>query len=361
MPAPHPTPALLAQNLSRTFPAPGGATRRALDGLWLSVPAGQWVALLGPNGSGKSTLLRILATLDSPDHPPPPTHADPPAPPPTLVALGHHLWPNPDPRARRALRARLGVAFQSPALDPLLTVRQNLRAAAAVHALSPHLARGAIHNAASALGILDRLDDRVGALSGGLIRRADLARALLPAPDLLLLDEPTAGLDLAARAHFIDALAGIARPTGQPPRTILMTTHDMDEAHRADRVLLIHRGRVAADGSPDQLRAQLGGLAISVRPGPGRADLAADILIAAGLDPRAIARHDGSLRATAPAALAHALAYATPRLLETGATVHLGPPTLADVYLARTGAALLPAPSDHPAPPRHAPAQDPHP
>ncbi|MBA4039218.1 MAG: ABC transporter ATP-binding protein [Planctomyces sp.] len=371
MPAPDPHSALQARSLSRTFGARRGPARRALDGVSLCVPAGQWVALLGPNGSGKSTLLRILATLDTPDPPPPPPPASPPPPlphappphapplpaapgPPSLVALGHTLWPAPTARALGQLRARLGVAFQSPALDPLLSIRENLRAAAAVHGVPRARARQSIEATAALLGILDRLDDRVGTLSGGLARRADLARALLPGPDLLLLDEPTAGLDLAARAQFMDALAAIARPPSGPARTIVMTTHDMDEAHRADRVLLIHRGRVVADGSPDQLRAQVGGLALSVRPGPGQADRAAEILVAAGLDPGTLARHDGTLRATAPAGLAHALARATPALLAAGATVHLGPPTLADVYLARTGADLHPADTNADPQPAHA-------
>lgn len=297
-----------ATDLRRVYPARRKRpARTALRGVSLRVEPASFVALLGPNGSGKSTLLRILATLDAPDSG-------------SLLLLGH------DPRTgARSVRSRLGVVFQSPALDPLLTVRENLRNHGALHGLAASRRDEAVGVAASRLGIDDRLDDRVASLSGGLVRRADLARAVLTSPALLLLDEPTTGLDPAARASFLDAIDTLRRDTGA---TIVLSTHLMDEATRADRVVMLSEGEVVCDGAPADLCTALGAAALRLDPRDARR------LGSTGL--RVMTRGREVLAAGEP----HAVADAASSLARDGVSFTFSPPTLADVYLAHTGRSL---------------------
>jgi len=265
------TPAIIVRGVIKTYkakrsrrhPAPA---RTALAGVGFELHAGGMLALLGPNGAGKSTLLRILATLDLPDEG-------------EVRLLGHSLpgrsGPNSDINTNsnssnrknnntlRSIRAKLGVVFQSVSLDPLLTIRENLLIHAATHGMIGRTAADAVEHAARTLGVHDRLDDRVGVLSGGLARRADLARALLHNPHLILLDEPTGGLDPNARRRFLDALDDIR--AARPDVSILLSTHLIDEAERCDRVVLLHEGRVVGDGTPSSLRSNLGPAVVRCR------------------------------------------------------------------------------------------------
>ncbi|HYE02822.1 MAG TPA: ABC transporter ATP-binding protein [Phycisphaerales bacterium] len=316
--------------VSRTYPARGrsGTPRVALADLDLHIPSGQRLALLGPNGSGKTTLLRLIALMDRPDSG-------------TGAVLGCDAGAPPGSAAARAARARLGVVFQAAALDRLLTVRENLLAQASLFGLRGPAARGSVERAAGLLVLSDRLDDRFATLSGGLARRADLARALLHDPDMLLLDEPTAGLDPRSREEFLDTLEAVAstpRP-GRPRVTILLSTHLMDEAQRAQRVVMLDRGRLVADGAPAALRRDIGGLVLRCDPpGEAAASRALGLLAQAGLLPerqpsgRILARADG----TGPDQLGATLAA----LARAGVAVEIGPATLGDVFLARTGRLL---------------------
>ncbi|MGP1310612.1 MAG: ABC transporter ATP-binding protein, partial [Phycisphaerales bacterium] len=214
-------PAIVAERLTRTYRATRRSpARTALDGVSLRIDDGAFVALLGPNGSGKSSLLRILATLDAPTTG-------------SLALLGRE----------HAVGARgdLGVVFQHEALDRLLTGRENLRVQARLFGMSSRDADHSIRRVADDLGVTDRLDDRVSTLSGGLRRRIDLTRALLAEPRLLLLDEPTTGLDHAARAAFLDTLDRVRRSAAM---TVVLSTHLMDEAERADRVVMLADSKV---------------------------------------------------------------------------------------------------------------------
>lgn len=296
------------RSVRRVYPARRKSPERAaLDGVTLEIGPREWVALLGPNGAGKSTLLRILAAADAPTN-------------------GQATVLGADPGARSAqARAALGVVFQRPGLDTLLTVRENLALHASMFGLSAGDARSRIAEAAHEFAISDRLDDRVGALSGGLQRRVDLARALLPSPRLLLIDEPTAGLDHGSRAAFLDTLSALRAARGI---AIVMSTHLMDEAARADRVVMLAAGRIVADDTPDRLRARLG-------PALLRAPRSAtDLVRAAGADP---AQDGEDIAVTGDSAT---LARASDALIRAGVPFSFAPPTLGDVYRSLAGGGL---------------------
>ena len=301
-------PVVEAVGLRRVYRAGRGAGRRevaALDGLSLTVRSGERVALLGPNGSGKSTLLRTLATIEAPDAG-------------SLRVLGE------DPGSGAArVRRRLGVVFQSPGLDGLLTVRENLLGQGALLGLARADAAARARGAAERFGVAGRLDDRVGALSGGLARRADLARAMLGDPELLLLDEPTTGLDVESRGAFLDALDGVGDGV-----TVVLSTHDMAIAERMGRAVLVGSGRVLRDGPPGALREELGDRVVRARGGD------AALLREAGLrvettGREAVGRGDGP-----------AIERAAGALLAAGAPFGVASPTLEDAYLAHAGRPL---------------------
>lgn len=209
----------------------------ALRSVTLEAPTGALYGVLGPNGSGKTTLFRILSTL---------------MPPSEGVAKVFGLDTTQRPEA---VRNRLGVVFQDPALDEALTVRENLRFQSALYGLESPDRRNRIDELLTRLDVADRADDPVDALSGGLQRRVDLARGLLHRPDLLLLDEPTTGLDPGARRAFWAAIDRLREAEGT---TLLLATHLMDEAERCDRVGILSAGALVADGTPAALKAELG-------------------------------------------------------------------------------------------------------
>ncbi len=230
-----------------TFAYPG---RTALDGVTFAVEAGTLFGFLGPNGGGKTTLFRILATLL-------------PAAAGTVTIFGHRL-----PAEAAAVRRRLGVVFQSPSLDLQLTVAENLTHQGHLYGLSGRELAGRIDDALERLGLADRRRERGASLSGGLRRRAEIAKALLHRPDLLLLDEPSTGLDPGARRELWGTL-GELRSSGM---TVLLTTHYIEEAGRADRLLLLDRGRIVTGGSPRELEEEIGGDVVSLVPRGGEAE-----------------------------------------------------------------------------------------
>jgi len=203
-----------------------------VDGIDLSISAGKCHGLLGPNGAGKTTTLRLALGLVAADG------GD-------IRLLGHKM-----PEAGRAARARIGVVPQTDSLDPDFTVRENLLAygryfgldRAEIEARTPELLEFA--------GLAGKADARVPSLSGGMKRRLTLARALINDPDLVILDEPTTGLDPQAR-HLV--WQGLRRLTARG-KTLLLTTHFMDEAERlCDTISIIDRGRIIVEGSPREL------------------------------------------------------------------------------------------------------------
>lgn len=326
---PESPPALEVRGLWRIYAAVRRAPeRRALTGLDLIVLAGQWVALLGPNGSGKSTLVRMLAGADAPQRG-------------ELLIFGRRAGIAADHIERRMAASRMGIVFQRPGLDKLLTVRENLEAQGALHGLRGKRLIGRIGALAHQFQIVDRLEDRVAVLSGGLQRRVDLARALLHEPELLILDEATTGLDHQSRNAFLDLIAQLRseRPHDRP-LTVLMTTHLMDEAERSDRVVMMADGAVVADGEPSQLRSACGGRVLRVWPGDIGAESLAVVLRQAGF---AATRGDtGELigRGEPTLGVEPDLEQAVIELARLGVSFQVAPPDLGDAYLALAGRTL---------------------
>lgn len=228
----HPAPAIETEGLGRDY----GKTR-ALDALDLEVPPGALVGLLGPNGAGKTTAMLLLATLLAPTRG-------------SARIFGHDTA-----RHRRAVRQRLGLLFQEISVDNLLTVSENLRFAARLAGLSGGQAGQAVTEAMARTGLVDHAETLAGRLSGGWRRLLDIARASLHQPDLLILDEPTVGLDPEHRDRVWSLLENQRRNRGT---TILFSTHYLEEAESSDRVVLLSRGQVVANDEPATLRATVG-------------------------------------------------------------------------------------------------------
>jgi ABC-2 type transport system ATP-binding protein len=199
-----------------------------LDRVGFRIAPGAFTVLLGPNGSGKTTLLMLLTRLlDSREG--------------TIHVSGFDLRATPT----RALR-RMGVVFQQPTLDLDLTVRQNLGYFASLQGLSGRRAEQRIADELDRLELSDRRRDKVRTLSGGLRRRLELARAMLHEPALLVLDEPTVGLDVPTRSRLVSHVHALARENGI---AVLWTTHLIDEIDPLDQLIVLHRGRIVASGS----------------------------------------------------------------------------------------------------------------
>lgn len=211
---------------------------RALDGVAFAVPAGGFTALLGPNGAGKTTLMALITRLFAPSEG-------------RIAVCGFDL----KARSREALAA-MGVVFQRLTLDLDLTVDQNLRYAASLQGLPPATARARIEEATERLGLADRRRAAVRTLSGGYKRRVELARALLHGPRLLVLDEPTVGLDIDSRLAIVDHVHALCREQGL---AVLWATHLIDEVRPGDRVVVLHGGRVRATGTLEEVTAANGG------------------------------------------------------------------------------------------------------
>jgi len=205
----------------------------ALDNVSCAVKKGTFCALLGPNGAGKSTLFNLLTRLYV-------------ASSGQITIDGHDLNAAP-----RAALAKLGIVFQQSTLDLDLTVRQNLTYFAALHGLSGRDRMMRIDSALDRLDIADRAEEKIRALNGGHRRRTEIARALLHAPTVLLLDEPTVGLDAAARA----AVTAHVHELTDDGTTVLWATHLADEVRPEDRLIILHEAKVIADGQASDISA----------------------------------------------------------------------------------------------------------
>ncbi len=285
--------------------------REALRGVSFAVDGGEIFALLGPNGGGKTTLFKILATLMRPVSG-------------TVRVLGHDLA-----REAAAVRPRLGVVFQNPGLDPKLTVAENLVHHGHLYGLGGASLRERVRQVLVEHDLAERADDLVETLSGGLARRTELARGLLHCPELLLLDEPSTGLDPGARRDFSQHLRGLRDRAGV---TVVLTTHFMEEAERADRVAVLHEGALVALGSPDQLKHRVGGDVVVIEA-EAPTDLREKVRARFGLDAQIV---DGTLRVERARGheLVRDVVEAFPGEVRS---VTFGRPTLEDVFVHVTG------------------------
>jgi ABC-2 type transport system ATP-binding protein len=217
--------------------------RLALDGVSLTIAAGEIFGLLGPNGGGKTTLFQIISTLLVPSEGMVRVFADDVA------------------REPERVRRHIGVVFQKPALDGRLTVDENLRHQGHLYASRGRALRVRIDEALARVGLTERRQDMVSTLSGGLQRRAEVAKALLHRPRLLVLDEPSTGLDPTARREIWADLERLRRQEGT---SVILTTHLMEEAAACDRVGILDRGRLVALGQPAELTQAVGGDVLTV-------------------------------------------------------------------------------------------------
>ena len=216
----------------------------ALDGLSFAVEPGSVFALLGPNGAGKSTAVKILTTLAKPDA----GHA---------LVTRLDVTENPD-----TVRRRIGVVAQGSGVDIQATGRENLRLQGQIHGIRGRAVEQRAEDLLERFGLSDAADRIARGYSGGMQRRLDIAMALVHDPAVLFLDEPTTGLDPEVRAEMWAEIAGLARARG---KTVLLTTHYLEEADQlADRVAIVDRGKVVAEGTPEALKRELRGDAILV-------------------------------------------------------------------------------------------------
>ena len=279
--------------------------RVALDAVSFTVQRGELFGLLGPNGGGKTTLFRILSTL--------------------VPAREGRVQMDGGAIDRR----RIGVVFQSPSLDKKLTVRENLVHQGHLYGLSGQPLRSRISELLQRFAIADRAADYVEKLSGGLRRRVELAKGLLHKPEVLLLDEPSTGLDPLARRELGDYLEKLRDEDGV---TILLTTHIMDEAERCDRLALLDHGKLVALDKPAALKEQVGGDVVTV--GSRDSDrLRGEIEKRFGVKASVV---DRTVRIERPRGheFIPALVEAFPGEIDS---VSVGKPTLEDVFIHLTG------------------------
>lgn len=286
-------------------------SRTAVNDLSLQVKSGEVFVFLGPNGSGKTTLFRVLATLI-------------PLQEGEITILGYNLR-----RDAVEIRSRLGVVFQAPSLDKKLTVAENLRYQGKLYGLSGSKLENRCDEMLTALGIADRAGDRTETLSGGMRRRVELAKGLLHHPQLLLLDEPSTGLDPGARSDLWKYLEQIRTQDGV---TIVLTTHLLEEAERGDRIAIMHNGSLAALDTPVALQAAVGGDSITIRAADPeklaaaiRQKFACDVIVLE--DTVRLEQPDGHQWIAK-------LVEAFPEEIQS---ITLGKPTLEDVFIHTTG------------------------
>jgi ABC-2 type transport system ATP-binding protein len=231
--------AIEARALSRSY-----GSVRALDALDLDVPRGTLFALLGPNGAGKSTLIAVLTTMLAPSSG-------------EARVSGWDVLREP-----RQVRRSIGVVFQDISLDDRLTARENLDFHASTHGIAHRQRAPRIQAGLASVGLGSTADQRVRTFSGGMKRRLEIARAMLHEPEVVVLDEPTVGLDPQTRRSVWDKLAKIA---AMRERTVFVTTHYMDEAERCDDVAIVDHGRLVARGTPADLMAKAGSVRLILR------------------------------------------------------------------------------------------------
>lgn len=300
---------LSAENLTRRF-----GERVAVDRLSFALERGEALGVLGPNGAGKSTTFALLTGMLA-------SHGG------RVIFDGKEVSPT-----EGAFRARIGVVFQKPSLDEKLTGLENMKLGAAMYGIPPRTAQPRIEKLLAMVELGDRANETVDRYSGGMKRRLELARVFLHEPELLILDEPTTGLDIAASRRIWAKLLELKR---ESRTALLLTTHDPEEAALCDRIVIIDHGQVIAEGTPSELAARVGGEVISLEADD--ADFAIETLRERlGIDARIL---EGKVVFERPHA--HEL---IPRVVEALPgrlrSINMRPPTLGDVFVKLTGRSL---------------------
>lgn len=285
--------------------------RLALDSVSVSIPTGAIFGFLGPNGGGKTTLFSILSTVL-------------PIQTGVVHALGHDLQHD-----SATYRNHIGVTFQAPGLDRRLTVLENLIHQGNLFGLMGSQLRHTAEELLTQFGVADRQNDIVDTLSGGLKRRVELAKCLMHRPSLLLLDEPSTGLDPGARHELWASLEQLRADQGV---TVVVTTHLMEEAERCDELAILHSGRIVVQGSPSELRNRVPGECLTIttdRPDVLKQQLHSELQIEAQ-------RAGETLRIHQPNGQ-ELFQQIRDRFPDDIRSISLGKPTLDDVFLIETG------------------------
>jgi ABC-2 type transport system ATP-binding protein len=315
-PQSSPGPAIAAEGLVKRYP--GDVV--ALDGISFSVEPGTVIGLLGPNGAGKSTTVRILTTLARPDGG-------------RATVAGIDVVRDP-----LRVRRTIGAVGQRIAVDPEATGRENLVLEGRIYGMGGAVLRARVDELLERFGLTEAADRLARTYSGGMRRKLDVAMGLVHRPTVLFLDEPTTGLDPAARAELWAEIGRLTRDG----LTILLTTHYLEEADRlAGRLAIIDRGRIVASGTPDELKAELHGDAILVElhEPAGGARAAASLSGIAGLHEPVVDGRSLRARATQGATLVPAVLSALDGAGIAVASITVARPSLDDVYLRHTGRA----------------------
>jgi ABC-2 type transport system ATP-binding protein len=298
--------AIEVQNVTHTY-----QKLVAINDLSLGISNGQIFGILGPNGSGKSTLFRLVSTLVG-------------------VQRGSiHVFGFCTKTQQSAVRKHIGVVFQSPSLDRKLTVLENLNCQASLYGLVGIERVQRIDELGRSMGLQDKMQIRCEKLSGGQKRRVELAKGLLHRPRLLLLDEPSTGLDPAARLDLWHALAQLKNEHGT---TIVLTTHLLEEADKCDRIAILNQGALVAFDTPENLRTQTGGMVVQVASNEPQSVV--DILS------RRLNMNSTILEQQVRITSLDAISRLPAIIEETkqvATSVSVGRPSLEDVFIARTG------------------------
>src|SRR3954451_19612877 len=312
--------------LERTIGS-GERTLKAVDGIDLNVEPGECYGFLGPNGAGKTTTVRMLVTLLRPTG-------------------GRARVPGPDvPTEPHLVRKRIGVALQEAALDMLMTGRELMELQATLHGIPPRDVADRADALIARVGLSQAAERRVGTYSGGMRRRLDLAMALIHAPDVLFLDEPTTGLDPTSRITLWEEVRRL-RDEGT---TVFLTTQYLEEADQlADRVGIIDRGQIVAEGTPAALKAEIGKPSVEAIPAdPHDRDAFAAALARFG-EPAAASPKGVAVRLQGGADELGAVVRALDAEDLRFADLRVHAPSLNDVFLAKTGRSLEGAGEDAP-------------
>jgi ABC-2 type transport system ATP-binding protein len=302
-------PVIEVRGLQKSF-----GSLEAVRGIDLEVRRGEIFGFLGPNGAGKSTTINILCTLLKPSGG-------------TATVAGFDVVREPN-----EVRSRLGLVFQDPSLDIQLTARENLEFHAFLYNVPSSERDARIDEVLEMVQLADRAKSQVMTFSGGMKRRLEIARGMLHTPEVLFLDEPTIGLDTQTRRHIWGYLNALPKEKGV---TIFMTTHYMEEAEFCDRIAIIDNGEIQAVGTPEELKAMVGGDVLTI----GTVDDAAAAPLVEALAGKAPITVDGKLTVEVPnaAAFVPKLVRELPVQIES---VAFRRPSLDDVFVKLTGHAI---------------------